>query len=139
MASLSLAAFAQCRVPREDTVWVAECRSGRPLGLNVLLADSLVYHTSLQVCKRERTEIPQRQWHFSFTSTKALQWANDSTVPGEAISGDIWQAGGDSDALLLGVTMFAHNQILVNSIHVSSAQRASVTPIDAILVVRTTP
>jgi hypothetical protein len=138
LTALATRAVAQSHSASADTVWVAACATGPTLMVQVRLANANVYHTSLRICRRPRSQIPQTHWQFSFTPSTPLHWSNGSTVPGELVSGDIWQAGGDSDALELGVSMVAHNQILVNSIHLASPSGSSTTtPIDAGLVVVT--
>ncbi len=123
-----------------DTVWVADgCATGRALRVEVLLADTVIYRTSVTICRRQRSQIPQTHWPFSFKPSTRLVWSNDSTGPDESVSGDIWQAGGEPDALLLGVSLQSHNRILVNGLHVASAYQISRTPVDDDLVVRTTP
>jgi len=137
---IALGANAAAQTPSgpDDTVWVAgRCGAGRTLMIEVRFANTNVYHTSLTICRRQRSQIPQIHWQFTFTPSTRLHWSNDSTAPGELISGDIWQTGGDSDALELGVSMEAHNQILVNTIHVASPSGSSTTPIDDGIVVVT--
>ena len=131
-------ASAQILSGPDDTVWVADrCAAGRTLMVQVRFANTNIYHTSFTICRRQRSQIPQTHWQFSFTPWTRLHWSNDSTASGELVSGDIWQAGGDSDALELGVSMEAHNQILVNTIHLASPSGSSTTPIDDGLVVVT--
>jgi hypothetical protein len=124
----------------QDTVWVAgACTAGVALRVDVRRAHKLIYRTTLTICRRERSQRPSTHWSFSFTPSTRVVWSNDSTRPGESISGDIWQAGGESDALLLGVSLEAHGRILVNTIHIASAYRISNAPLDDGLVMRTTP
>ena len=138
LIALGSNATAQTPSAPDDTVWIAgRCGAGRTLMVQVRLANTNVYHTSLTICRRRRSQIPQIHWQFSFTPSTRLHWSNDSTAPGEMISGDIWQAGGDSDALELGVSMEGHNQILVNTIHVASPSGSSTTTIDDGIVVLT--
>lgn len=135
-------AIAQTRSNPGDTVWVAgACTAGRSLRVEVGYADVTIYghiyRTDVTICRRERSEILHTHWQFAFTPSVRVSWSNDSTAPGESISGDIWQAGGESDALLLGVVMVAHGRILVNTIHAASPSGFSTTPIDDGIVVRT--
>jgi hypothetical protein len=134
--------IAQTRSSPGDTVWVAGgCTAGRSLRVEVGYADVTIYdhiyRTGVTICRRERTQIPRTHWKFTFTPAVRVVWSNDSTTLGESVSGDIWQAGGESDALLLGVSIVAHNRILANTIHVASASTFSTTPIGDIIVVRT--
>ena len=103
LIALGSNATAQTPSRADDTVWVAgRCGAGRTLMVQVRFANTNIYHTSLTICRRQRSQISQIHWQFSFTPSTRLHWSNDSTAPGELISGDIWQAGGDSDALELG-------------------------------------
>ena len=135
-------ALAQRHVSSADSVWVAgACTAGRRLRVEVgyanLTRSGYIYRTDINICRRERTQIPQVHWRFAFTPPGRIHWSNDSTAAGESISGDIWQAGGESDALELGLVMLAHGRILVNTIHLASASGFSTTPIDDGLVMRT--
>src|SRR3989442_9494136 len=63
-----------------DTVWVADaCVAGRPLRVEVILADTVIYRTSFTICRRERSQILRTHWPFSFTPSKRVIWSNDST------------------------------------------------------------
>jgi len=133
-----LNAVAQARLSSGDSVWVAAgCTRGRTLRVEVRVADTTIARTDLTICRGERAKEPHVPWEFAFAPSRSVIWSNDSTAPGESIAGQIWQAGGESDALLLGVVLVAHNQILVNSIHVASPSGSASTPVDDGVVVRT--
>jgi hypothetical protein len=126
-----------------DTVWVAgPCTGGPNFRIEVGYADvtiyGYIYRTDVTICRRQRSEIPQSHWKFAFTPTVRLSWPSDSTAPGESVSGDIWQTGGESDTMLLAVSFVAHNRILVNTIHVAPTWGFSTaTPIVDGIVLRT--
>ncbi len=136
-------AAAQTPSSPDDTVWVAGlCTGGPNFRIEVGYADVTIYghlyRTDVTICRRQRSEIPQSHWKFAFTLTVRLYWPNDSTAPGESVSGEIWQTGGESDTILLGASFVAHNRILVNTIHVAPTWGFSTpTPLVDGIVLRT--
>ena len=56
-------------------------------------------------------------------------------MPTQTIEANIWQAGADPDALLLGVT-FVSDRVLLNSIHVAKPDTASASQVDRGVVLR---
>ena len=57
----------------------------------------------------------------------------------QTIEGNIWQAGKESDAILLGVSFMTPGQVLLNTIHMAELRAESTSEIDRGLVVRTFP
>lgn len=61
------------------------------------------------------------------------------TSRSESIEGNIWEAGTDPGIILFGVSFMTKKQLLLNTIHIAKADRASATEIDPGMVVRTVP
>jgi hypothetical protein len=136
--------LAQTRSGSLDTVWVMDgCATGRAFQVTLLLAKNAIYkalyRTTITVCQRERSQIPQKHWPFSFKPLTRLVFSTDSAGPDESVVGDIWQAGGESDAFVLGVSLESQNRILVNALHVASASTPSRTPVGDGIFVETLP
>lgn len=55
----------------------------------------------------------------------------------ETLEGTIWQAGADPDDILLGVSFLAHDQVLLNTIHITKPGKSTESNLDAGLVIKT--
>lgn len=116
------------------------CRRASPSGGSASCKEGIykaLYRTVVTICRRERSQIAQTHWPFSFIPSTWLVLSNDSVGPDELVVGDIWQAGGESDALELGVSLESHKKIVVNAVHVASADSPSHTPVADGLYVET--
>lgn len=58
------------------------------------------------------------EWSFTFLEV-IVSKVNNRTRRTDSIAGDIWQAGGESDALILGVSFDSTRQVLLNTLHVA--------------------
>src|SRR5437867_10768285 len=71
-------ASAQVLSGPDDTVWVADrCAAGRTLMVQVRFANTNIYHTSFTICRRQRSQIPQTHWQFSFAPSTPLHWRSE--------------------------------------------------------------
>jgi hypothetical protein len=61
------------------------------------------------------------------------------TNKAQVIEGSIWEAGAETDGLLLGVSFVSKGQILLNTIHISKEGSLSASEIDRGITVRTFP
>ncbi len=150
---LLVTAFAILLAPLEvyaqghDTVWVwsAMCGQPRTIALDVRLDQSLIYHTRLPMCRVERALEIGETIRFSFTPHRPIVWMGYRTDKGDTtnadtpVEGRIWQAGGDPDALLLGVVMSSADGMHMNAIHVVRPGKPSEKDLAAGLFVRTYP
>ena len=59
------------------------------------------------------------------------------TKKSETIEGTIWQAGADPDDILLGVSFVAHDQVLLNTIHIVRPGEPTESKLDTGLVIKT--
>lgn len=57
----------------------------------------------------------------------------------DIVEGDIWQASGDTDALILGISFATKHQILLNTLHVANVDRKSTAELDKGLYIITYP
>jgi len=75
---------------------------------------------------------------FSFKGGHVFQ-GEYHTTPTQTIEGNVWQAGTNPGAILLGISFTTDKQVLLNTIHVAEQGRASASEIDSGLTVRTFP
>ena len=120
--------------------WFGSCRDARNLSLVVLLDGKAVYHSRFPVCRNNgpTPTSEERKMVFRFKGGRIFQ-GEYRTLPTQTIEANIWQAGADPDALLLGVTFVSDNRVLLNTIHVAKPASKTVSQLDRGIVVRTFP
>lgn len=119
--------------------WFQNCGGARNLGLVVTLDGKVVYRARFPVC-RDNGPTPtaeERKLVFHFKGGHVFQ-GKYRTVPTQKIEANIWQAGADPDALLLGVT-FVSDRVLLNTIHAAKPNSQSASRLDRGILVRTFP
>jgi hypothetical protein len=144
LVTISPIALPQSSPPRAEGVWYwfGDCPSGRMMGVQVLLEGKSVYRSHFRACLMERTDANTerqreiREFHFPGGHTFQGTY---HTQKGETIQGNIWEAGADPDAILLGVSFMAHNQVLLNTIHIAKLGKATQSVLDTGLVMKTYP
>src|SRR5690349_15922023 len=143
MASSSHASSAEERV----WFWFSSCGATK-LVLQVKLDAQLVYSSTIPICRRERDSDggSGETKTLSFTSkpTHPIKWEGyrddePVTKAGTALTVDLWQAGADPGALLIGVTVSDSQQIYMNTIHIAYPDRPSSTTLADGFVIDTHP
>ena len=144
-AAITPASFSQSSGQGGEKVWYwfSDCQPRKMMGVEVVLDGKSVYRTEFRICALERNG---QQSAGSPNIRKAFYFGGGHTFQGEyhtterqRIEGNIWQAGADPDALLLGVSFMTKNQILLNTLHVAKPDKATGTMVDPGVVVRTYP
>jgi len=101
-----------------------------------------IYHSNFRICQTRasdpNTERQKRRRIFHFSGEYTFQGTYRAGKNG-TIEGNIWQAGADSDAILLGVSFVAHQQVLLNTIHVVKPGKSTQSRLDQDLFMRTDP
>ena len=97
--------------------WSKQCGDNHELGVTVRLQRKVLYRGILPICHGSR-EAEDGRVEFHFSGGHRFQ-GEYRTRPTDSIEGDIWQAGGESDALILGVSFDSTRQILLNTLHVA--------------------
>ncbi len=112
------------------------------MGLEVVLNGDVIYRASFPICPisdvSQETGARQKTVVFHLKGGHELQ-GEHHTARSQTIEGNIWQAGADPDAILLGISFSTGNQILLNTIHYAKPTGESRTVIDKGIVVRTFP
>jgi hypothetical protein len=122
--------------------WFQNCRENKAMRLEVLLDGKIIYRSSFPICRANTGSNPaegrQRTIAFYFKGGRVFQ-GEYHTARTQIIEGNIWQAGADPDAMLLGVSFSSKKQVLLNTIHVAKPDSVSASEIDRGIVVRTLP
>jgi hypothetical protein len=125
--------------------WFTRCRQQKTVVLDVRLDQKLLYHSSFPICRVERQMEPRKRLEFSFTAPRSIVWKGyrsdegDTTVADTEFAVSIWQAGGDPDALLLGVAVSAADVLHMNTILIVRPDKASLDQLADGLSVSTHP
>jgi hypothetical protein len=127
--------------------WFATC-GGPMLKLQVRLDQKTIYQSSFPACRTERlsaNSVGQKKiLQFVFNAPRAIVWQgyrdeDNTTNPDQEIEGNIWLAGADPDAMILGVSFTSHRSIYMNTLHIAYPDRRQVSEIEPGLVVITEP
>jgi len=107
-----------------------------------------VSQTSFPVCKALRSSVNasggQGRVSYSFAPGRPIVWRgyrsnHDTTRANQRVTGDIWEAGADPDALTLGIGFSVPERLTMNTLHVAHPGKADTTVIARGLFVLTYP
>ena len=103
------------------------------MSIEIQLDGSTISRTEFPVCRAERDRPESQGQHigrirFSFKPSRSIVWKGyrdekDVTKAGQTLDADIWQAGADPDALVIGVSFSDRNAIHMNTIHIAHPTR----------------
>lgn len=142
MVLLATTAVAQSPSPGGGTpdvvwAWSNRCDGNHKLGVTVRLARKVLYRGVLPICRGSR-DAENGRVEFHFAGGHLFQ-GEHRTRPTDSIEGDIWQAGGEPDALILGISFATRNQTLLNTVHIGRPQRRTSSVLDKGLFITTYP
>lgn len=129
--------------------WFATC-GGPVLRLEVRLDQKIIYESSFPLCRAERSSAHSKgqtkKLDFVFNAPRAIVWQgyrdegeDNTTGQNQEIEGNIWLAGADPDAMILGVSFLSRGSIYMNSLHIAYPDRRAVAEIEPGLLVITEP
>jgi len=137
------------RASQEGPVWFWFVTCGGPdMTLEIRLDKRIIFKSSFPLCHADRSSTYGRgaakRLHFAFKPHRAIVWQgyrdeDDTSPANRAIECDIWLAGSDPDALLLGVSFNSSDTIYMNTIHIAGPTQRDQTEIASGLVVTTYP
>ena len=149
LVSASVAPAAASQAPAEGPVWYWFSRCGGPLmTLEVRVDDRVVHKVTIPLCRASRETTHNQglagRLEFTWRPTRALAWSIDRKSldgihPDEVLEAHIWEAGAESDGLILGVSFASRDQVLVNTVHIAHPARRDESEIVKGLVIRTYP
>ena len=114
------------------------------------LDGTILYRSTMPICRWER-RFETEKGSFRFTPSRALVWygyrsegnsakdPGDTSAAGTPFEVDLWQAGGEVDAIELGVTADAPDGLHMNTIHMLLPEQRSQTILSPGLVLETWP
>lgn len=130
----------QSRVQQgHDVVWTwsAQCGTKQQLRVTVHLQSKLLYDGLLPICRGNRdAENGRAEFHFSSGQVFGGEYRARGR---DSIEGDIWQAGGEKDALILGVSLATKKQVMLNTLHIARPDKETTAELDKGLYITTTP
>jgi hypothetical protein len=105
--------------------------------VTVRLDSKVLYRDVLPICRGSRNSEDGRvEFHFIGGHSFQGEYHTHST---DSIEGDIWQAGGEPDALILGISFDTGKQILLNTVHVARPEKQTTSTLDKGLFITTYP
>ena len=135
-------AFSQASISSPDEVvwhWFGDCRNGKTMGAEVILGGKRIYATSFSICPMRRTQIEaeKRILEFYFEVPARIFGEEFKAIGTQRIEGNIWEAGSERDAIVLGVSFSTRDRVLLNTLHFAYADRASEAELAKALVIKT--
>lgn len=126
---------------QESPVWFWNSgKNGPKMKLEVQLDQNVIFATSFTISHQKRSVIPENSHQpvisFSFKAERPIAWSGyrDENVVSPAkqtIKCDIWMAGADPMAIILGLDFTESNLILINTLHIAvpaSEARSEIVP-----------
>src|ERR1700674_3271862 len=116
---------------RDEVVWhwVGTCGRSDSLASNVSLDGKPVYTSTFPICRQRRADIKpdrqQRLLQFRFAGVPRRFGVRSRAAGIQLIEGNVWETGGERHAILLGVSLAAGDQVLMNLHLVASTDGAS--------------
>jgi hypothetical protein len=121
--------------------WFEGCVSAQQMHVDVQLNGRALYSNSFPACTMRREDVPvespQKLLEFFFRGHAGLFGAEFDRLGTVDIEGNIWRAGGEADALLLGISFATPDRVLLNSVHIATARSAARSTMAKGLVVHT--
>jgi len=139
VTATALAQQSTSSAEKAETVWTwsRQCDSNHKLGVTVRLDHKVLYRGVLAICRGSRdVEDGRVEFHFAGGHLFQREYRTRST---DSIEGDIWQAGGEPDALILGISFATKKQILLNTLHIARPDMEMSSELDKGLLIRTYP
>jgi hypothetical protein len=117
--------------------WSKRCNGDHKIGVTVRLDSQVLYRGILPICRGSR-EAEDGRVQFRFVGGHSFpgEYHTRST---DSIEGDIWQAGGEPDALILGISFDTGKQILLNTVHIAKPKKEASSTLDKGLFITTYP
>jgi|SRR5690242_16311081 len=141
------------RAQAHDTVWVwnAQCPHPTMIDVRIRLDSATIYRNTIPICQWERQfEAGRATVHF--TARRPLVWYGYQTAgdasrpdPGDTTAAntpfeiDLWQAGGETDAIEVGFTAMARDTLHMNGLHLLLPTKFSASEMASGLTLETSP
>lgn len=90
-------------------------------------------------CRSVVAAAMQRMGERKFISLVVILSKVNTARTTDSIEGDIWQAGGEPDALIIGISFDTGKQILLKTIHVAKPGKQTSSEVDKGIFITTYP
>jgi hypothetical protein len=117
--------------------WSSQCAGDHKLGVTVRLENKVLYRGVLSICQDNGNK-ESGHIEFHFVGGHSFQ-GEYRTRPTDLIEGDVWRAGGESNALILGISFDNKKQVLLNTLHIANPGKRTSTEVDKGLFITTYP
>jgi hypothetical protein len=122
--------------------WYGDCPGARSLAIRVALDQKTLFHRVVPICRTAARD--KRSLTFAFGAPRRIIWTGYGetdlrTSKAEHIEGHIWLAGGEVDALLLGISFSTSTTIVMNTVHRAKPTEQAESEIEKGLVITTEP
>lgn len=125
------------KAPDVVWTWSGKCNASQKLSVTVRLENNLLYKGFLPICRGNRSAEDGRvAFHFTSNHLFGDQYRARKS---DTIEGDIWQAGGEADALILGISLATKKQVMLNTLHVAKPDKQTTAELDKGLYITTSP
>ena len=122
VAVLILIAVAAAQSPPQGSIppgkgqwyWFENCSDGRRLGIEVLLDGKAIHHSTFPICRASNPPQAKQQKivPFFFRGGHVFQ-GQYSTRRTKTIEGNVWKAGADPEAIVVGVSFATERRVLL--------------------------
>src|SRR5437879_1085397 len=129
-------------LPSEQIVWhwFGECSEANLITAEVLLNGKSIYKSSFPICRMRRGDIqpkPQQRILYFFFQEETKSLFGEPQA--QQIEGNIWEAGGEHNSIILGVSFSTKDRIWLNTLHNADPEKASESALTTGLTMKTYP
>ena len=138
IAAPSIAQEASLIHKKPDIVWTwsQHCKAKQQLGVTVRLRSEVLYRGLMPICRNNR-DLEEGRAKFRFSSSHLFGGYRARKT--DTIEGDIWQASGETDALILGISFSTKRQVMLNTLHIADPVKKTSSELDNGLYITTYP
>ena len=132
---LSGACIAANPVNDEVWGWFAKCDRPNHVALELTVDGRSVHHSVFPACVTHRSKIDEQVVAFGLASKKS----HFGEPPGSKLEVNLWEAGGESNGMILGVSFMSSQRVWLNTLHFVAIDRPSSSTLAKGVVVKTYP
>jgi hypothetical protein len=119
--------------------WFGSCNHAKTMTVDVVLGGKRLFKSAFPICVIDRSDNQSGHDNLRFLFKAPARIFGDefASLGAPELEGSIWEAGGERDAILLGVSFKTKGRILLNTIHVASTNKATQSELGERLVMKT--
>ena len=116
-------------------VWFSQCDAPRQFALEMKVDGRLIHSSTFIACFTRRDENKGKQVSFPLSAKKG----HFGEAAGTRLDVDVWEAGGEMNGMILGVTFTSANRVWLNTLHFAEIDRPSTSTLAHGIVMKTYP